>query len=165
MDPNPPPLPPPFRRRLQKRIETLGRRRGELSLWQVPDRFGRAGSLLLRLFFSGVRFEEAQQTLLRRIPSEALVVFLDTEASTFSLLFACTRFGELGLPVPRLVLGPAVGPVGRVFGLRRLDEAPRRLDPAHGEEGRGQGLPERLARAPAVFVSLARPRPRFRRRR
>ncbi len=119
----------------------------------------------MRLFFSGVRFGESQRSLLRQIPEQALVVFLDTEASTFSLLFACTRYGELGLPAPGWVLGPAAGSVALGFGLRRPAGVTRPQAEPRGRENVAEEIGERLSRIRAVFVSFARPRPGLLRRR
>ncbi len=165
MNSNPPPPSPPRLRRLRQSMAALCRRTEGLSLWRVPERFGRAKGLGLRLFFSGVRFGESQQALLQRLPEQALVVFLDPEESTFSLLFACSRYGELGLPTPGWVLGPAAGAVAFGFGLRRAGELNSRRAEAHGGDNAGEGIEERLSRVRAVFVALARPRPGLLRRR
>jgi glycerol-3-phosphate O-acyltransferase len=71
----------------------------------LPQRFGRLRSTLLRLFYSGVRFEEHQAAALRDIPSNAIVVFVSRFRCAFPFLFAHTRYASLGLPFPRVGLG------------------------------------------------------------
>jgi glycerol-3-phosphate O-acyltransferase len=71
----------------------------------LPDAFGRLGSTLLRLFYSGVRLEEPQAAALRDIPPHAIVVFASRFRCAFPFLFAHTRYRSLGLPFPSIGLG------------------------------------------------------------
>ena len=71
----------------------------------LPSRFGRLRSIAIKLFFSGVRLEEPQKAVLQDLPADGVVVFADRFGCTFPFLFAHSRYGELGLPFPRVGLG------------------------------------------------------------
>ena len=84
----------------------------------LPDRFGRLRALALRLFYSGIRFEEAQARMLRDLPPEAIVVFTTRFRGPFAFLFAYTRYRALGLPFPTIGLGCRMffwQPLGRML--------------------------------------------------
>ena len=155
-----PPLPPLRRPQLRRRPAHPGGRPEDLCLHAIPERFGRFRALALRLFFSGVRFEESQQARLRDLPEEALVVYVDPAASLFSLLFACTRYAALGLPAPRALLGGGAGLWGWAIGIRTPPPAGPQ-DAAGGEEAAGDGGDAPLDEARAAFAALAPPRRRL----
>jgi glycerol-3-phosphate O-acyltransferase len=84
----------------------------------LPDRYGRPMSLALKLFYSGIRFEETQARVLRDLPPDAIVVFATRFRGPFAFLFAHTRYYALGLPFPTIGLGCRMffwQPLGRMF--------------------------------------------------
>ncbi len=159
--PSPPPL---WRRLLAKRPAPQGGRPEVARLHAIPARFGRFTALTLRLFFSGVRFEESQQARLRDLPTEALVVYVDPAGSLFSLLFACTRYPATGLPAPGALLGRGPGLSGWAIGIRSPSPAVLQ-DAAGGGETAAADGEALLCEARAAFVALAPPRRRLRWRR
>jgi len=71
----------------------------------LPDRLGRMRSLALKLFYSGIRLEETQAAVLQNLPQDSVIVYATRFGPTFPLLFAYTRYRQLGLPYPRIGLG------------------------------------------------------------
>jgi glycerol-3-phosphate O-acyltransferase len=166
-DPDPPPPPDGAIRRWINRL--LG---GTLQHYRnvLPERFGRLRSTALRLFFSGVRLEAPQAQILRELPADGIVIYASRFRCTFPLLFAHTRYGELGLPVPRIALGCRLllwlplSQVARVL-LARADSLIRRRrcpDPftdGFAEECLRQGRAGflTLIEAPTLLRRLCRP--------
>jgi glycerol-3-phosphate O-acyltransferase len=101
-DPDPPLPPGGLIRRWINRV--LG---GTLHHYRnvLPEQFGPLRSTALRLFFSGVRLEAPQADTLRELPADGVIIYASRFRCTFPLLFAHTRYGELGLPFPRIALG------------------------------------------------------------
>jgi len=71
----------------------------------LPSRLGRVMSLALKLFYSGIRLEAHQASVLRDLPPDAIVVFTARLRCAFAFLFAYTRYSALGLPFPTIGLG------------------------------------------------------------
>jgi glycerol-3-phosphate O-acyltransferase len=71
----------------------------------LPESPGALTFQLLKLFYSGVRLEEAQAEALRGLPPEAVLVFAAKFSGLFSFLFAYTRHRGAGLRPPRIGLG------------------------------------------------------------
>ena len=90
-----------MRRRIDRFLESTYHHYGNV----LPSRFGRLRSIAIKLFFSGVRLEEAQKAVLRDLPADGVIVFADRFSCTFPFLFAHSRYGDLGLPFPRVGLG------------------------------------------------------------
>lgn len=113
---NPPPEPPAGAvRRWANRMLRSARHHYPSVL---PGHFGRLTALALRLFYSGIRFEETQARVLRDLPPEAIVVFTTRFRGPFAFLFAHTRYRALGLPFPTIGLGCRMffwQPLGRML--------------------------------------------------
>ena len=67
-----------------------------------PRHPGRLVSLLLRLFYSGLVFDEVQQAKVSALPRDRIIVYVSKHKSRFEHLFYHTRYGQRGLPVPEL---------------------------------------------------------------
>jgi glycerol-3-phosphate O-acyltransferase len=132
----------------------------------LPDRLGPLRSRALRVFYSGIRLEEAQAAVLQNLPPDGIVVYATRFRPSFPLLFAYTRHRQLGLPYPRIGLGCRLGlwqPLSHLF----------RVLLAHADSlVRKQRLPDpymsgffrdELLQGKAGFFSLIEKRGRIRR--
>jgi glycerol-3-phosphate O-acyltransferase len=123
----------------------------------LPERFGRLRAMALKLFYSGIRLEEHQLSRLRDLPADGLIVYTSRFGGAFPFLFAHTRYGALGLPLPRIGLGCRLflwQPLSQMFRilLARADEfiRDRRIsDPFNNRFVRDQ-----LLHGQAGFLSL-----------
>ena len=67
-----------------------------------PRQPGRLVSLVLRLFYSGLVFDEVQQAKVSALSQHGIIVYVSKYRSRFEHLFYHTRYAQLGLPVPEL---------------------------------------------------------------
>ena len=67
-----------------------------------PRRPGRLLSMLLRLFYSGLTFDDTQRAKIAALAQQGIIVYVSKHKSRFEHLFYHTRYGQLGLPVPEL---------------------------------------------------------------
>ena len=71
----------------------------------LPIKKGRISSWLLKLFFSGIKDNDDQLAILRTIPNDATIVYLNKFKSKFDFLFYHTRYPLHHLPAPEIGLG------------------------------------------------------------
>ncbi|MCD6273976.1 MAG: 1-acyl-sn-glycerol-3-phosphate acyltransferase [Deltaproteobacteria bacterium] len=84
----------------------------------MPERTGSFSSLVLKLFFSGIKIDEDQYSVLRKIPENAIVVYVNQYRSYFEYLFYYTRYKQAGVRFPAIGFGYKViiwQPVKRLF--------------------------------------------------
>lgn len=84
----------------------------------MPERTGSFSSLVLKLFFSGIKIDEDQYSVLREIPENAIVVYVNQYRSYFEYLFYYTRYKQAGVRFPAIGFGYKViiwQPVKRLF--------------------------------------------------
>jgi glycerol-3-phosphate O-acyltransferase len=70
--------------------------------WFLPARLGRLPALLLRLLFSHVTIEPDQTEVLRRLPGDAVVVYVTKHKSRLERLFFHAFYHRAGLPCPEI---------------------------------------------------------------
>jgi glycerol-3-phosphate O-acyltransferase len=108
--------------------------------WFLPAHMGWFPSLLLRLLFSHVTIESDQTDVLRRLPQDAVVVYITKHKSRLERLFFHAFYHRAGLPCPEIgffyhsyFLQP-VARLGRIFfaHLDMLLRRFRRPDPFGG---------------------------------
>ncbi len=68
----------------------------------LPENIGRFSSLILRLFYSGIRVDEEQIRIIRQIEENAVVVYVTKYKSYFEYLFLYSRYREKRLPFPQI---------------------------------------------------------------
>jgi glycerol-3-phosphate O-acyltransferase len=68
----------------------------------LPDSLGKVASLLLRLFYSGIKTDKDQTTVLQQIEEDAVVVYATKFKSYFEYLFYYTRYQIDHLPYPQI---------------------------------------------------------------
>jgi glycerol-3-phosphate O-acyltransferase len=68
----------------------------------LPDRIGRFGCWMLRLFYSGIKIDEAQTNVIREIAPQATIIYATKFKNDFEYLFYYTRYKQLHLPYPQL---------------------------------------------------------------
>ncbi|MDJ0808715.1 MAG: 1-acyl-sn-glycerol-3-phosphate acyltransferase [Desulfobacterales bacterium] len=108
--------------------------------WFLPARLGRLPAILLRLLFSHVTIEKDQTEILRRLPQDAVVVYVTKHKSRLERLFFHAFYHRAGLPCPEIgffyrsyCFQPLIR-LGRIF-LAHLDLLLRRFrrpDPFDG---------------------------------
>ncbi len=67
-----------------------------------PRQPGRLVSLVLRLFYSGLVFDEIQRAKVAALARKGIIVYVSKHESRFEYLFYHTRYNQLGLPAPEL---------------------------------------------------------------
>jgi glycerol-3-phosphate O-acyltransferase len=123
----------------------------------LPGRFGPLRETLLKLFYSGVRLEPQQVSILRDLPADGVIIYTSRFGGAFPLLFAHTRYRTLGLPFARIGLGCRLffwQPLSQMFRimLARADEFIHRRGAA-GPFDNGF-IRDQLLRGQAGFLSL-----------
>jgi len=68
----------------------------------LPDKIGRLPSLILRLFYSGIKTAEDQIAVLKQIEDDAIVVYASKFKSYFEYLFYYSRYQKSDLPYPQI---------------------------------------------------------------
>ena len=68
----------------------------------LSGNFGAFSSALLRLFYSGIKLDDDQLDVVKKIPPDAIRVYTNKYKSEFDFLFYHTRYTQLGLPYPRI---------------------------------------------------------------
>ncbi|WP_166405102.1 1-acyl-sn-glycerol-3-phosphate acyltransferase [Desulfonema ishimotonii] len=83
-----------------------------------PKQSGVFSSWILRFLFSGIRMDKAQQEVLRGVPEDGIIVYVNRYKSYFEYLFYHTRYAQEGLPVPEIGLDYKffwMQPLSRIF--------------------------------------------------
>ncbi|MDJ0988992.1 MAG: 1-acyl-sn-glycerol-3-phosphate acyltransferase [Desulfobacterales bacterium] len=70
--------------------------------WFLPARMGRLPAVLLRLLFSHVSIEADQTETLRRLPPDAVVIYVTKHKSRLERLFFHAFYQRAGLPCPEI---------------------------------------------------------------
>ena len=71
----------------------------------LPIKKGKTSTWLLKLFFSGIKDNDDQLNVIRNIPEDATIVYLNKFKSKFDFLFYHTRYPANNLPAPEIGLG------------------------------------------------------------
>ena len=87
-------------------------------LCYLPGKTGFLSSWLLRLFFSGIKLNNEQASILQKLRKEGIVVFVTKYKSKFEYLFYYTRYNRDGLPFPEIGFDYKIfvwQPLSRIF--------------------------------------------------
>jgi glycerol-3-phosphate O-acyltransferase len=68
----------------------------------LPDKLGKLPSLLLKLFYSGIKTNKDQIAVLQQIEDDAIVVYATKFKSYFEYLLYYSRYQKKGLPYPQI---------------------------------------------------------------
>ncbi len=68
----------------------------------LPDSLGKVASLLLRLFYTGIKTDKEQTAVLRQINDDAIIVYATKFKSYFEYLFYYIRYQKNNLPYPQV---------------------------------------------------------------
>jgi len=68
----------------------------------LPSRLGTLSSLILKLFYSGIKVGKDQTAILQQIEADAVVVYATKYESRFEFLFYYRRYQRLNLPYPQI---------------------------------------------------------------
>ena len=84
----------------------------------LPRDIGRFANLVLKLFYSGIRFDAEQMKIVQRLDEDAVVVYVTKFQSNFEYLFYYNRQRDKNLPFPQIGFDYRVylwQPVSRIF--------------------------------------------------
>ncbi|MGD8290873.1 MAG: 1-acyl-sn-glycerol-3-phosphate acyltransferase [Desulfobacterales bacterium] len=84
----------------------------------LPRDIGRFPNLILKLFYSGIRFDKEQMEMVQRLDQKAVVVYVTKFQSNFEYLFYYNRQRENNQPYPQIGFDYRVylwQPVSRIF--------------------------------------------------
>ena len=70
--------------------------------WMLPDKIGSFSTLLLRLFYKGVKVDGQQAKILQGLDEDAIVVYVNKFKSFFEYLFYYNRYQQEKLPCPQM---------------------------------------------------------------
>jgi glycerol-3-phosphate O-acyltransferase len=87
-------------------------------LCQLPDKIGLLSTLILKLFYSGIRVDKEQTRNLKELQKNGIIVFTTKHKSCFLYLFYYIRYKIEGLPFPQIGFDYKVilwQPVSRIF--------------------------------------------------
>ena len=92
----------------------------------IPEDIGSFTSLLLRLFYLGIKVDNTQTEMIRQLPPDAIVVYVTKFKNYFEFLFYYSRYRKKHLPFPQIGFDYKVylcQPVSRLLKilLARLD--------------------------------------------
>ncbi|MGI9570224.1 MAG: hypothetical protein ACR2PH_10920, partial [Desulfobulbia bacterium] len=68
----------------------------------LPENIGRLASLLLKLFYSGIKLDHEQTEKIRQLEKNAVVVYVTKFKSNFDYLFYYSRYRQEQLPLPQI---------------------------------------------------------------
>jgi glycerol-3-phosphate O-acyltransferase len=87
-------------------------------LCYLPVNIGFFSFWVLKIFFSGVKLDKDQTSVIKKIPEKNIIIYATKHKSYFKYLFYHTRYKQEGLPVPEIGLDYRVviwQPVSRIF--------------------------------------------------
>ena len=68
----------------------------------LPNKLGMFTSLILKLFYSGIKTDKGQTDLLQKLEDDAVIVYATKFKSYFEYLFYYTRYQQIDLPYPQI---------------------------------------------------------------
>ena len=68
----------------------------------LPKKLGIFSSLILKLFYSGIKTDKGQTDILKKLEDDAVIVYATKFRSYFEYLFYYTRYQQIGLPYPQI---------------------------------------------------------------
>ena len=70
--------------------------------WMLPDKMGSFSSVLLKLFYKGIKLEGQQTEIIQGLDDDAIVVYINKFRSFFEYLFYYNRYQQENLPYPQI---------------------------------------------------------------
>ena len=70
--------------------------------WMLPDKLDRFSTLLLKLFYKGIKIDGQQTEILQNLDEDAIVVYVNKFKSYFEYLFYYNRYQQEKLPYPQM---------------------------------------------------------------
>lgn len=89
-------------------------------LCSLPESTGFLNSMLLKLFYKGIRTEKNQLAPIKGLPDDAVIVYAAQYKSYFDLLFFYTRYRQERLPCPRIALDYRIVSIQPVAKIARV---------------------------------------------
>jgi glycerol-3-phosphate O-acyltransferase len=68
----------------------------------LPEKLGAVVTLILRLFYSGIKTDKSQTDLLQQLQDDAVIVYATKFRSYFEYLFYYIRYQKINLPYPQI---------------------------------------------------------------
>ena len=68
----------------------------------LPKKLGMFSSLILKLFYSGIKTDKGQINILQKFEEDAVIIYATKFKSYFEYLFYYTRYQQIGLPYPQV---------------------------------------------------------------
>jgi glycerol-3-phosphate O-acyltransferase len=84
----------------------------------LPKKIGFLTSTLLRLFYSGIKLNTDQTSVIRTLPSDSILIYASKYKSRFDYWFYHNRYPQIGLPCPEVGMdykSYAFQPLSRAF--------------------------------------------------
>lgn len=84
----------------------------------LPGKIGFLSSMILKLFFSGIRVNSDQYQILQKLPKDAIIVYTNKFKTNFEYLFYYARYKIENLPYPEIGFDHRIytwQPVSRIF--------------------------------------------------
>ena len=70
--------------------------------WMLPDKMGGFSTMLLKLFYKGIKVDDQQAETLQDLDEDAIVVYVNKFKSVFEYLFYYNRYQQEKLPYPQM---------------------------------------------------------------
>ena len=123
----------------------------------LPSKIGRVSTLILKLFYSGIKIDEKQTDVIRQLEEDAIVVYVSKFTNYFEFLFYYQRYRQLDLPFPQIGFGYKIffwQPLSRMLRilLAQLDFFSRNLKLLHPYNN--DYLRQELIKGRAGYLSL-----------
>ena len=123
----------------------------------LPGKIGRISTLILKLFYSGIKIEEKQTDVIRQLEEDAIVVYVSKFTNYFEFLFYYRRYRQLNLPFPQIGFDYKIffwQPLARMLRilLAQIDFLLRNLKPLHPFNN--DYLRQELIKGRAGYLSL-----------
>ena len=68
----------------------------------LPKKLGMFSSLILKLFYSGIKTDKGQTEVLQKLEGDAVIVYATKFKSYFEYLFYYSRYQQIDLPYPQI---------------------------------------------------------------
>ena len=87
-------------------------------LCYLPGAISFFSSLVLKIFFSGIKFDDEQKSVIQKVPEDAIIIYTSKYKNHFEYLYYYTRYKQIGLRFPEIGIGYKVilwQPISRIF--------------------------------------------------
>ena len=109
-----------LRTKYRKRLDAFLKGTHHHFLNFIPADKGMFSNWILKIFYSGIKDNEDQLAVLRSLPDNACIVYLNKFKSYFEFLFYHTRYADRKLPVPELAFDYKIVSLQSITNLLRI---------------------------------------------